>query len=317
MPIDPVSLLTLAARFAGPTMLLWGAKTWFEKTLEKGDRGGTVKRAQELLAAAGADLGKWGADGVFGPKTEDAVTWFQMSHLGPDGKPLKVSGEIDTETAWALEHRAPLWQTSGLSEKLKNEPLNLSSGDKRLPRAIPGSAGPARYGLLKEALSWYDRPTKEDPDGSNWGDGVSEILRNAGGPRPWCQHFVSHVFKCAMGLYPLGRDHGHVLTFWRDATSQGMAHEFADGYVPIPGDVFVMLYRRGGVLTGSGHAGFVLRSNGYQFNTVEGNASNRVKIGFREVNGGSMVGCVNLFDDATQPRVADIVQPGRQIIATR
>ena len=54
------------------------------KTLRKGDSGLTVKWMQELLLAAGHDLGK--ADGVYGSKTKAAVEAFQLANgLTVDG----------------------------------------------------------------------------------------------------------------------------------------------------------------------------------------------------------------------------------------
>ena len=45
--------------------------------LRKGDRGKAVKEMQEALMARGYDLGKWGADGIFGKQTMKAVKAFQ------------------------------------------------------------------------------------------------------------------------------------------------------------------------------------------------------------------------------------------------
>ena len=64
------------------------------KTLRKGDSGLTVKWLQELLMAAGCDLGK--ADGVFGSKTKAAVEDFQRANG------LKVDGIAGKKTIAAL-----------------------------------------------------------------------------------------------------------------------------------------------------------------------------------------------------------------------
>ena len=45
--------------------------------LRKGDRGKAVKEMQEALMARGYDLGRWGADGIFGKQTLKAVKAFQ------------------------------------------------------------------------------------------------------------------------------------------------------------------------------------------------------------------------------------------------
>ena len=46
-------------------------------TVRKGSRGAAVKEMQEILLRKGYDLGKWGADGIFGNKTLAAVKAFQ------------------------------------------------------------------------------------------------------------------------------------------------------------------------------------------------------------------------------------------------
>ena len=54
--------------------------------LRKGSRGDAVKELQEILIAKGYDLGKWGADGVFGKQTQKAVKAFQKAEgLKADG----------------------------------------------------------------------------------------------------------------------------------------------------------------------------------------------------------------------------------------
>ena len=68
------------------------------KTLRKGDSGLTVKWLQELLLAAGHELGK--ADGVFGSKTEAAVRAFQRdAGLVVDG----IAGRLTLAALTALD----------------------------------------------------------------------------------------------------------------------------------------------------------------------------------------------------------------------
>ena len=52
-------------------------KASLEPLLRKGDRGEAVKEMQEALMARGYDLGRWGADGIFGKQTLKAVKAFQ------------------------------------------------------------------------------------------------------------------------------------------------------------------------------------------------------------------------------------------------
>lgn len=68
-----------------------------ERTLKKGTSGDDVKLAQEALKGLGYDLGKSGADGIFGTNTEAAVKAFQ------ELKGLEVTGVIDDETLKALQ----------------------------------------------------------------------------------------------------------------------------------------------------------------------------------------------------------------------
>lgn len=65
-------------------------------TLKKGDRGGDVKKAQQLLIAKGYSCGSFGADGDFGAGTYNAVIAFQKANG------LEVNGIIGEATWVAL-----------------------------------------------------------------------------------------------------------------------------------------------------------------------------------------------------------------------
>lgn len=62
--------------------------------LRQGDTGEVVRAAQFLLNGRGASVGKWGADGEFGPMTKEAVLAFQRRG------DLEADGIIGPET-WA------------------------------------------------------------------------------------------------------------------------------------------------------------------------------------------------------------------------
>ena len=62
--------------------------------LRQGDKGEIVRAAQLLLNGRGASVGKWGADGDFGPMTKEAVLAFQRRNG------LEADGIIGPET-WA------------------------------------------------------------------------------------------------------------------------------------------------------------------------------------------------------------------------
>ena len=57
-----------------------GGRRWFalcSGTLREGNRGEAVREMQAALIAKGYDLGRWGADGIFGKQTLKAVKAFQ------------------------------------------------------------------------------------------------------------------------------------------------------------------------------------------------------------------------------------------------
>lgn len=64
--------------------------------LRRGSVGQAVREMQAALLARGFDLGSYGADGKFGPKTETAVMAYQRLHG------LTVSG------AWGADEQAKL-----------------------------------------------------------------------------------------------------------------------------------------------------------------------------------------------------------------
>lgn len=68
-----------------------------EQVLKLGDKGDDVAAMQEMLKLLGYDLGKWGADGDFGAKTEEAAKAFQTA------AGLTADGIVDDETEQALK----------------------------------------------------------------------------------------------------------------------------------------------------------------------------------------------------------------------
>lgn len=66
------------------------------KVLKRGDRGSTVKRAQQLLISSGYELPEYGDDGIFGAETEEAVKRCQRDN------DLPRHGAIDKNTMLRL-----------------------------------------------------------------------------------------------------------------------------------------------------------------------------------------------------------------------
>ena len=92
--------------------------------LKKGDRGTYVTLLQTKLIQRGFDCGRYGADGIFGAATENAVKDFQTSAgLDPDG----VVGEKTWE---ALDGEIPLYTVTvlHLSKTVANEIVSKYGG---------------------------------------------------------------------------------------------------------------------------------------------------------------------------------------------
>ncbi|NLT97168.1 MAG: peptidoglycan-binding protein [Christensenellaceae bacterium] len=66
------------------------------RLLKKGKKGEDVRLVQQELMMLGYDLGKWGADGIFGSQTRNAVRKYQKDHK------LKVDGIVGKQTTTAL-----------------------------------------------------------------------------------------------------------------------------------------------------------------------------------------------------------------------
>jgi len=252
--------------------------------LKYGDKGNEVLKLQRLLAKQG--FFKDEPSGSFNVVTQDAVTYFQQSHLGSDGSFLDVDGVVGPATWWALRNPSGAPQKSGLHS------------------AAPASLTPLRQRQLEIVLGEHKKGVKEVPDGSNWGTEIPKYGGRKGDP--WCCWFWSWGNKQTFGQYTLGAKIGSCMSAWKAAKKKGMARE-KGAYVPIPGDAFVMLYRNSsGKLKGTGHIGYVLRvkvQNGraVAINTVEGNSGNRVKLGKRTLASKDIVGFINPFPADEQP----------------
>lgn len=92
----------LVTRTSGHTVVVLGNGDLYEggvpeQALQRGAKGDEVRQLQETLDALGYDLGKSGADGDFGAKTEAAVKAFQTA------AGLTADGIVSDATADALE----------------------------------------------------------------------------------------------------------------------------------------------------------------------------------------------------------------------
>lgn len=244
-----------------------------------GNKGSEVIQVKQLLAKQGFWTDSQD-NPVYTAKLSSAIAYFQQTHLNESGDPCTVDGNVGPETLWALKHSTGKAQISGLADN-----------------QIPAGIGEQRTRILEVALAQHG--IKEVPNGSNRGTkpngGVDKFLpdwtKKPGKKGPsWCCFFISWVTKEAFGKYPMGRIHGSCNKVWKAAESMDKAF-----YVPkhvLPGDAFVLLHD-----DGTGHIGFVynISKNLLEFNTIEGNCGNRVKIGTRSF--GDVHGFISFCDD--------------------
>lgn len=243
--------------------------------------GDDVKELQRLLRSQGYFKGAIG--GNFLSATKGALVDFQLGHLGPNGKPLTVDGEVwpGHGTEWALNNPSGQTQKSNLGSE---------TGAKDIPSGITGS----RRKLIEAALNDYHKGVREIPDGSNSGDGVEKYIHGVG-PAPWCAYSVSEFVKDATGQYPMGVRMGHCVTMMNLAKKKGLFKNKAD-YSPVPGDIFLMVTNAS---KSQGHTGIVYRvsADGKTFNTIEGNCGNRLKMGTRQVSDPALRGFILLWGE--------------------
>ena len=103
-------------------------------TLKMGDVGADVKRMQEALLSKGYDLGKYGADGDFGPGTDSAVRAFQKA------KGLETDGVVGPKT-WAALLAEAAGATGAAGAKLYR--LTIESRDLQALEALRRANGGA------------------------------------------------------------------------------------------------------------------------------------------------------------------------------
>lgn len=248
---------------------------------EQGASGEDILLAQKALVEHGNHDGLLQPTGFFDEDTTVAVVYWQMTHLGPNGKPLDVTGFIDDATMWSFQHPSGEPQRSHLAIAHVG-PVALS-----MPTNM-------RTKVLDVARGEHEAGVHEVPNGSNAGDGVDKYFEGSGlYAVPWCALFVSWVLYQAFGGHPLGARFASCYQMWKAAERNGKTVS-----VPAPGDIFIMLYKNAaGQLNGRGHTGIVaaVGEGALLFNTLEGNAGNRVKLGERKA--ADMYGFINPYGD--------------------
>lgn len=261
-----------------------------ERTLSYGDRGDDVRLVQQILNGEGCFTGT--PLGNFLDLTLEAVKYFQGTHLGPDGKFLKVDGLVGPRTWWALHNAHGAAQKSNVDTSINTKDVADAA---------------ERVAVLEFLRGLHTKGVREVPNGSNYGDGVTAIVNACGFTYgiAWCMALQSYAEREANGAAPLGAMHVSCYQFWNAAMDAGCAYR-RGSYTPIPGDVGIYCYgsiKSSGRFYGPGHAIRVARvaANGRAINAYEGNAGNRLKYSVRNLSDSNLVGFVNLYGDAAAP----------------
>jgi hypothetical protein len=250
------------------------------ENLTMGATGTRVQALQIKLKAQGFFKGE--PLGNYLEKTKAAVVAFQQTHLGPDNRPLTVTGDYDRSTDWALN--APV----GIEQRQHIAPL------------IPSGIGGDRLRVLEKAVEELQFGVVEKPDGSNDGPHIKDYLRYMGiEPAPWCASFVCWLIGTTMTRLPWDKlgdrtKYASVATLWR--TCKGLGWTKGAMVVPAPGDLFVMLHDGG-----TGHVGMVLRVDQARHlcEVIEGNSGNRVALRTREWGKSDHVGWISWTEPPT------------------
>jgi hypothetical protein len=237
------------------------------QTLKLDDRGPAVAVLHQKLVERGipvsADVevtSQW-----FGKATRAAVHDFQVKHG------LKTDCIVGPKTWAALDAAADFRDDA--------------------PRPIPMNLPPLATAILTSAQTEYQRPTIEEPVGSNRGPHVDQYLTgrhgdgvwllNLLGPgrgAPWCGRFA--LWCVESGAQRLGV--GSPVQGWGDLASASKWLDNAQEHhrlqdEPLPGDV-------GCILTGGhGHVVLVVDVEAGAIWTLEGNSANRVAARKRQV----------------------------------
>jgi hypothetical protein len=216
-----------------------------------------VVRLQGLLAANGYFKQSVPARGLFDQVTFQAVELFQTQHVNEAGLALDIDGVVGSDTWWALEN------ASGDKQRNHFEPV------------IPKGVSDPRIRLLELVLAEHRKPVLENPDGSNRSPEIDSYWGDTGlKGYAWCCAFVSWALSESLGHYPIEKHHVGVQNMSRAAKRLML-----DSKVPKPGDIFMQIFSGG-----KGHTGFVLGVSPDEkfIYTVEGNCSNRIKVGKRK-----------------------------------
>lgn len=172
-------------------------------------------------------------------------------------------------------------------------------GDPAPPVKNPGQGNPAQSADLRSrivAIAAREVGTKEE-GGEDRGDRIVEYRKavtgrgeNPNTPEPWCNDFVSWVFRQAGA--PIGENgQGQDYVAYTMAWGKKVGRYYDRGSrAPLPGDMVIFDYDAGNGKVD--HIGIVEKVENGKVYTIEGNASDAVRRNSYAVNSGSILGYV-------------------------
>ena len=268
-------------------------------TLKTGSRGDLVVFLKTLLAS-------WGYHAEsdyphYVKATAEAVHLFQMRHLGSGERflietPGVVPGVVGEETWRALDGTTgqrmglDVDPRAGLRRQIPRKDSTRGIGDAGDPAAV-------RQAFLEFCKGLHDAGTGERPKGSNWGDGVTPMLKHCGlGANPWCAAGMVYALHKSVGVELPSKKCARVCLIWNACRAAGSAFtltDVAEGRAVIcPGDLFVQLHKplraNGTAPNVNGHIGAIAGIGsgvgGGRCDTFEGNSDDRWRAGNRALS---------------------------------
>ncbi|MBI2373050.1 MAG: peptidoglycan-binding protein [Deltaproteobacteria bacterium] len=196
--------------------------------LRRGDRGPEVTALQERLRSAGQDIE---ADGVFGPKTEQAVRAFQKTHGA------QVDGVVGPETRGALD-RALAQDANGAPRTAPNVNERRPEGAVRVSdlRPPPITTPPRGSSTASTRTGEITLPPKGASEAEQYRHFEGIVRANGGEIRPGERHVLA-----IRGLDRNGQTHdgrsSHAMNdsyavLWKDANGNGHVRQFAGSTHP-------------------------------------------------------------------------------------
>lgn len=218
--------------------------------LKRGSRGPEVRDVQRRLGELGYSPGP--VDGIFGPRTENAVRAFQRD------SGLAVDGIVGPRTRANLE-----------SPQCRQTSRPVQPSPRRPPaQQNPGPAGEPRW----LTIARREICTREARDGGGPNPRIVEYhqstsLRAQDDATPWCASFVSWVLEQA-GVRSTRSARAKSYLQWGSALDQ-----------PRVGAITVF-HRGSGQPTssGPGHVGFFVEDRGQSIGLLGGNQGNHVNV---------------------------------------